>query len=614
MRSLASRLVFLFALVLGAGVEPAPAEESWTRVRSAHFEVLSNGAPERARLVAVGLERFRRVLAEVLGRAPERDDPPTVVVAFRGQDSFAPFRPLYRGRPQDVEGYFQAGSDRDYIAASLGSDGQEASETLFHEYAHVVLNRTQSAQPLWLSEGLAEVFSRWTATDAEALVGLPAPDHLRRLQREKPLPLARLLQVDGSSPLYNEGDERGIFYSQSWALAHWIVFGRGPNARADLQAFLSAITAGVEPARAFASAFGASPDAAEGPLAAYVAAPLPVGRFHTSGLDGDVSVESEVPRRAEVEFRLGDLLLHAGRLPEARRHLERAVESDPRFGPAHAALAHAAVRQGRWEEARREVALALAADPADAVALSRYAELLVRETSARGEVLSAEREAEAVAALERALTLDPQLADACELLARLRPQPYDVRIAQVLVALGRDPARADLGLTLAALYATEERLHGGEGRAPAHGGDGARRRRPVPQPAPALATREVDGGHGRGQRDAPRPRLPARRRAALRGRGRGSATAPGGALRHRRVPVRPWWGPARADVHVRPATRSGDGALSAGPGPVALARGRGRDLDVADFRIALTAAGTAFAPDPPTPGAGPALARSLGNL
>jgi tetratricopeptide (TPR) repeat protein len=440
-------LMCLLALV------PSARAEDWVRVRSAHFEVLSDAAPERARGVAVGLERFRRVMAAVLGRAPGSADPPIVVVAFRGRDSFAPFRPVYRGRPQDVEGYFQAGSDRDYIAASLGTDRREASETLFHEYAHVVLNRTLSAQPLWLSEGLAEVFSRWTAAEAEALVGLPAPDHLRRLQREKPMPLARLLQVDGSSPLYNEGDERGIFYAQSWALAHWIVFGRGANAPADLQAFLSAITAGAEPARAFASAFGANPDAAEALLAAYLAAPLPVGRFDTSGLDADVTVESEAPRRAEVELRLGDLLLHAERLPEARRHLDRAVESDPRFGPAHAALAHAALRQGRWEEARREVALALAADPADAVALSRYAELLVRETSARGEVLSPEREAEAVAALERALTLDPQLADACELLARLRPRPYDVRIAQVLVALARDPARADLGLTLAALYA-----------------------------------------------------------------------------------------------------------------------------------------------------------------
>ena len=427
--------------------------EDWVRVRSAHFEVLSDASPQRAREVTVALERFRRVMAAVLGRGPGGGDPPIVVVAFRDQDSFAPLRPLYRGCSQEVEGYFQAGSDRDYIAVSLGADAKEASETLFHEYAHVLLNRTLSAQPLWLSEGLAEVFSRWTAGGTEALVGRPAPDHLRRLQRETRLPLARLLQVDYTSPLYNEGDQRGIFYAQSWALAHWAVLGRGATGAADLQVFLSAIAAGVEPARAFGSAFGAGVDTAERLLAAYVAAPLPVGRFEIEELDADITVESAIPRRAEVEFRLGDLLLHAGRLPEARRYLERAIDDDPRFGPAHAALSQAAVRQGRWDEARREVSLALAADPADAIALYGYAELLVRETAARSEVLSPEREAEAVATLERALTLDPQLADACELLARLRPQPYDVRIAQVSAALARDPARADLGLTLAGLYA-----------------------------------------------------------------------------------------------------------------------------------------------------------------
>src|SRR5260221_6398694 len=153
---------------------PSARAGDWVRVRSAHFEVLSDAAPERARLVAASLEQFRRVLGAVLGRAPQSADPPTVVIAFRDQDSFAPFRPVYRGRPQDVEGYFQAGSDPDYIAASLGSDGQEASETLFHEYAHVVLNRTLSPQPLWLSEGPAEGFSPLKAAGDGAAVGLPA--------------------------------------------------------------------------------------------------------------------------------------------------------------------------------------------------------------------------------------------------------------------------------------------------------------------------------------------------------------------------------------------------------------------------------------------------------
>jgi tetratricopeptide (TPR) repeat protein len=435
------------------GVGQAGADEAWIRVASEHFVVLSDAGPARARLTAVHLERFRRVIAGVLGRAPEPHDPPTVVIAFRDQGSFAPFRPVYRGRAQDVQGYFQAGSDRDYIAASLGTAEADARETLFHEYAHVVLNRTLDAQPLWLAEGLAEAFARWTAAGNEALVGRPAPEHLRCLQRETPLPIARLIETGYASPLYNEGDQRGMFYAQSWALAHWAVFGRGASGPADLRVFLSAVAAGTEAARAFASAFGADVATAQRLLDAYVAGPLPVGRFEIEGLDADVVVEVQAATRAEVEFRLGDLLLHAGRLPEARRHLERAVESDARFGPAHSALAHAAVRQGRWEEARREVELALAADPGDAVALYRYADLVVRETSARNEVLSARREEEVVAALEQALAVDPQLGDACELLARLRPQPYDRRIAQVRAALAGEPRRADLALTLAGLYA-----------------------------------------------------------------------------------------------------------------------------------------------------------------
>ena len=438
---------------------PRPAwavSDGWARARSAHFEVLSDASADRARALAAHLERFRRVMEAVLRRTPEGPDPPTIVVAFDDARSFAPFVPLFHGRPQEVQGYFQGGSDRDYIAVDLDTAPDDPYETVDHEYAHVLLNRTLSAQPVWLAEGLAEVFSRWDAAGAEVHLGQPARDHLRRMAREKPLPLARLLRVDASSSLYNEGDQRGILYAQSWALAHWALLGRGPTGAADLRVFLSAVAGGVEPERAFASAFGAEVPVAERLLAAYVAGPLPVARFDAPGMDEEVRLESDTPSRAEVEYRLGDLLLHGGRVADARPHLRRALESDPRFAPAHEALGHAALRQARWEEARREIGLAREADPGNAVALYRYAEMLVRETGARSEVLSGAREQEVVEALEHAVSLDPALADACDLLARLRPEPSDERIAQVSAALARDPTRADLGLTLAGLYVRED--------------------------------------------------------------------------------------------------------------------------------------------------------------
>ena len=333
----------------------------------------------------------------------------TVVIAFRDQGSFAPFLPLYRGRPQEVEGYFQAGSDRDYIAASVGSDHGDPHETVFHEYAHVVLNRTLSAQPLWLGEGLAEAFSRWAPIGAEALVGQPAPDHLRRLRRGKPLPLRRLLRVDHTSPLYNEGDERAMFYSRSWALAHWVAFGRGPVARADLSVFLAAIANGVEAEAAFSSAFGADLDAAERLLAAYVAAPVAGEPLRGAG-PGRATWWSRSAAPAARKWSTDSAISSCteGASPRPGGTSSGRSRATPGSDPRTRLSRTPAVRQGRWEEARREVGLALAADPADAVALYRYAEMIVRETSARSEVLSPEREAEAVAALERAVLLQPR--------------------------------------------------------------------------------------------------------------------------------------------------------------------------------------------------------------
>src|SRR4051812_32235270 len=122
------RLASLLLLLAGLVFPGAAAAEDWVRVRSKHFEVLSDATPEKARAIAVRLEQFRRVLASVL-RREESVEPPTVVIAFRDQGSFAPFLPLYQGRGLDVEGYFQAGPDTDYIAASIGSALADPYET-----------------------------------------------------------------------------------------------------------------------------------------------------------------------------------------------------------------------------------------------------------------------------------------------------------------------------------------------------------------------------------------------------------------------------------------------------------------------------------------------------
>ena len=71
------------SLVLAAAVflpPPGGTEERWVRVRSAHFEVLSNAGEAPAREAARRLERLRNVLLKLF---PNRDDasrPITVLV------------------------------------------------------------------------------------------------------------------------------------------------------------------------------------------------------------------------------------------------------------------------------------------------------------------------------------------------------------------------------------------------------------------------------------------------------------------------------------------------------------------------------------------------------
>jgi hypothetical protein len=73
--------------------------------------------------------------------------------------------------------------------------------------------------------------------------------------------------------------------------------------------------------------------------------------------------------------------------------------------------------------------------------------------SARGDVPSDAEVDRAVALLERAVGADPDLADAADLLAHLRPAPLARRIALLRRAVARQPERAELAFTLAGLHA-----------------------------------------------------------------------------------------------------------------------------------------------------------------
>jgi tetratricopeptide (TPR) repeat protein len=468
-----------FALVaLMAAGPAAPSETGWARVRSPRFVLLTDGGAAEALPAAAALSQFDRVLERLIPRRRADPGDPIVVLAFRDEAAFARFVPRHAGASREVDGFFQGGTARCYIAFNLRAERADRYDALYHEYAHLALNRFLPAQPAWVAEGLAEMYSAWrpaggpggtgespqlkerarihSARADDARVGLARPEHLGLLRARGLLGVGEVLRAAYTSEMYVREGLSQRFYAQSWLLAHYLVVGR-PRGTERLLQYLEAITQGTDGAAAFRAAFGEDPESLAPRLRAYMEmAALPVASVAladgnaVAGLGPPPEVMPVAP--AEIESLLADLLLHQDRPREARRHLERALATDPGFVPARDGLAQVALSQARWDEARAQLKAALDREPESPLALHRYADALVKEAARRGEVLSDVETDAAVSALEKAVGQAPHFADAAELLARLRPQPPRRRIALLEPVFTREPQRTDIGITLAGLY------------------------------------------------------------------------------------------------------------------------------------------------------------------
>jgi tetratricopeptide (TPR) repeat protein len=440
----------LFAIVSLNG--PAAAGESWTRARTPLVEVFTDASPAYARAAAEHVGAFDRVLRSAIPgpRAAAADLAAPVVFAFAGRGALAGVVPIQVAEPHRIDGVILGGVDRTYLAVDLDGRADDPFEPLSHEYAHFVLNAGLPAQPPWLAEGLATLLAGAVTDAGSVTLGAPVPAHLRRLTSLPSLPVADVLAVGYASPTYLGDGRRDDFYARSWLLAHWIVAG-GHGGMAGLVAYAGAIADGVAPAAAFERSFGVSVAAAEEALDAYARAPLPVASVALAPAGG-AAVEASAAAPADVARHRAELLLRGGRTAAARDVLRRAADQAPGSAAVQEGLAAVALKEERIADAERHLASALAASPGDPRALLRRAQLTLRAAAARGDVPTDAETGAAADLLARAVEADPDLADAADLLARLRPAPLAHRIALLRRAVARQPERAELAFTLAGLH------------------------------------------------------------------------------------------------------------------------------------------------------------------
>ena len=387
------RVLFLLCL-LSFALPVAAAEREWSKLSTPNFELYTNGGEGPGRRTLLYFEQIRSFFIQSMGtEGKERE--PIRIIGFRGAKDFEPYRPN-----EFASAFYLGGYDRDYIV--LGDIGAENQETAVHEYVHLLAKQFEMKFPPWLNEGVADLYSTLKPTGNKVKVGDLLLGRYQLLQTAKWIPLERLLAVDRDSPEYNTKQHAGMFYSESWALTHML--NLGPEFVDKYPAFSAALAAGGNSAQAVQQAFGMTPAQLEKELRAYIDGET----FYEAVFDIKLEKSAETPVIAAApELEIGLVLAQLtasmrNKRDLAKKSYEELAAKYPQAPEPPEALGYMAWRGGDDEEGRRYFTRAAELGSNNAKMYYDLAYLSRRESDS----------AAAIAALEKALQIDPGYVDA----------------------------------------------------------------------------------------------------------------------------------------------------------------------------------------------------------
>ncbi len=418
------RAIFLFSLLSILNVPASAHEKSWLEIRSPHFRVLTNGSQNDARHLAKEFEQMRYVFAE---RYPEfrlEGGAPLVIFAALDEPTAKSLEAAtWKLKGAKPAGIFHHGWEKQYVMVRLDSMREDgAKEIVYHEYTHTILHLNFHWLPVWLDEGLANFYGYTRFQEHKIFVGAPPARY--QMPRSSLIPIETLISVDQSSPYYHNEDKVYQFYSESWALVHFLMFAPGLDRGKRLNQFASLLQQGVEQKKAFQQVFGDFKEM-DRALAAYLAKIS----FQTGVLPDSTQIEeksfgSRTLSLAETEAELAGFHLWTQDPAGARPLAEHALKDDAKLGLAHEMMGFLDFSEAKDAEALNEFAQATALDPT--LALSLFAKTMLSP------IATSEAPADQDAfhdALAKVLAINPQFAPAYVQLARLAMRRNDLQNA-----------------------------------------------------------------------------------------------------------------------------------------------------------------------------------------
>lgn len=423
----------LLAILCGA---PARAADDWVELRTPHFTIISEASESRTKEWATQFEIFRRAMNLIMPVDASLVDPVTLVL-FRSDRRMRPFKPVENGVPARVAGYFVRAPGRNTIAVAIEGARDDVRPVIFHEAVHWHLSAAGRELPRWMEEGLAEVLGTFSISGKVFEIGAPRPEYIRFIKAAKPLPIAEMTKVERLRFNGKHGELTQVFYCQSWALMHSLLFASGDFGLPTFAAFLSAPATEKGLTSDLEIQLGLTQANLERRFTDYMNA----GKFNMRRFPID---RSEVERGfalkpaapGAVDLALGSLLHGSGRAAEAEAYFNRAIAALPEDARGYEGLAACSVAVDRIADAKRELDQAVSRSNASYFAHFLLAQIEVQELTSPRLSFGAPDFGGPIVRIARALALNPRFRDGFEMMAGLvsmseSPSPGAVKLLEL---------------------------------------------------------------------------------------------------------------------------------------------------------------------------------------
>lgn len=244
------KLFFLLALQCFA-LSAFAADENWITLKAPRFGIVSQLSEETTRAWAEEFDQFVTALHQLYNR-DDRDLVPLTIVIFKSKNQFSDYRIRTKsGQAERVVGLFANRDDWSVIALPGLRGYQKTRRVILHEAVHWYAHSQSVDLPLWLDEGLAEVYSTFEIKQGKARWGMPIQSHIDYLDYKGLQPTREFLRATQDEALH----ELDTYYPQAWAMVHYFLFGNGGENRNKFKVFLSELDKKSRE-KAFESALG----------------------------------------------------------------------------------------------------------------------------------------------------------------------------------------------------------------------------------------------------------------------------------------------------------------------------------------------------------------------